>query len=73
MAVHRYDPVDVDTDTLRPLSRAEIAERMSEMAADVAVTVAAENGASRHADPSEPRWIRPADFVRRMRPYLVYN
>jgi hypothetical protein len=54
---------------LRPLTREEIMERLQ----NVASHVASEHEEHAPVEPSEPRWIRPADLVRRMRPYIVYN
>ncbi|HXV77498.1 MAG TPA: hypothetical protein VD788_14390 [Candidatus Polarisedimenticolaceae bacterium] len=51
------------------MTREEIDERLQA----VASRVAAQGGEQPPVDPSEPRWIRPADLVRRMLPYLVYN
>jgi hypothetical protein len=64
----------IDEQTLTPLTRDEIGRRMDRLATVVATQDEGRTGASpSNGDPSEPQWIRPADLVRRMRPYLVYN
>ena len=42
----------------------------SEVACDAVANLAAEAASD---ETLKPRWIRAADLVRRMRPYMVYN
>ena len=64
----------IQTASLKPLTRDDLDQHMqhvaSEVACDAVVDLAAEAASE---EPLKPRWIRAADLVRRMRPYIVYN
>ena len=59
-------------ESLRSLSKDEIDQRIEQVLAQVA---SAEGliDADPDGDPLRPRWISTAEFVRRMRPFLVFN
>ena len=62
------------TASLKLLTRDDLDQHIqnvaSEVACDAAVDLAVEAASE---ETLKPRWIRAADLVRRMRPYLVYN
>lgn len=64
--------VDRDgTKTIRPLTKQEIDERLHGLIAEVAGSV---GGASEpNGSEQVPQWITPAELVRRMSRFLVYN
>jgi len=72
MAIDRDDRSR--TASLKPLTRDDLDHQIqhvaSEVACDAAVDLAAEAASE---ETLKPRWIRAADLVRRMRPYMVYN
>ena len=57
-------------ETLRALSKEEIDHRMQQVIDEVAASGA--TGPSSESS-VEPRWISPAELVRRMRRFVVYN
>ncbi len=72
MAIDRDNRIR--TTSLKPLTRDELDQHIqhvaSEVACDAVVDLAAEAASE---ETLRPRWIRAADLVRRMRPYMVYN
>jgi hypothetical protein len=60
--------------SLKPLTRDDIDQQIQYVASQVACDAIVDLTAEAASDePLKPRWIRPADLVRRMRPYMVYN
>jgi len=72
MAIDRDNRIG--TASLKPLTRDDLDQHIqhvaSEVACDAAVDLVAEAASE---ETLKPRWIRAADLVRRMRPYMVYN
>ena len=54
---------------LRPLTRSEIEDRIGELIAAVAAATAPPDSAAADG----PRWIRAADLIERVRPFIVLN
>jgi hypothetical protein len=72
MAIDRDDRIR--TVGLKPLTRNDLNQRIQRVASQVACDSKVDVRAEAESDESlKPRWIRPADLVRRMRPYIVYN
>ena len=64
----------IRTLSLRPLTRDDIDQQIQYVASQVACDAVIDLTAEASSDETlRPRWIRPADLVRRMRPYMVYN
>jgi hypothetical protein len=59
-------------ESLRSLSKDEIDRRIEKVLAQVASADGLID-LDPDGDPLRPRWISTAEFVRRMRPFLVYN
>jgi len=58
----------------RPLTKADIDYRMQQLIEEVAAPGGNRGEMSRaDADALRPRWIEPAELVRRMSRFLVYN
>lgn len=56
--------------TIRPLTRLEIEDRLQRVVAEVGGWIADGGEAGRTA---APRWITPAELVRKLRRFIVYN
>lgn len=69
--------VDQDPGTLRApferLSKQEIDRRIGRLLAEMASPEGASSDASAHGERLAPRWITPAELVRRVRPFLSQN
>ena len=64
----------IQTVSLKPLTRDDLDQQIQHVASEVAGDAVANRAAEAASDETlKPRWIRPADLVRRMRPYIVYN
>jgi hypothetical protein len=64
----------IQTVSLKPLTRDDLDRRIQHVASEVASDAVVNRAAEAASDETlKPRWIRPADLVRRMRPYIVYN
>jgi len=64
----------VRTASLKPLTRNDLDQHIQHVASEVACDAVADLAAEAASDETlKPRWIRAADLVRRMRPYMVYN
>ena len=64
---------DQEVEVLRPLSRDEIDRKIEVLVAELAAPADAQaDGISAEVD-GTPRWISPAELVRRMRPFIVLN
>jgi len=62
------------TASLKPLTRDDLDQHIQHVASTVACDAVVDLAAEAASDETlKPRWIRPADLVRRMRPYIVYN
>jgi hypothetical protein len=60
--------------TIRPLRRSEIEERIQRVVAEVTRDPEQDDEAAISSSAAlRPRWIEPAELVRRMQRYLVYN
>jgi hypothetical protein len=71
-------PSDLDDRTAvskpRPLTKADIDTRMQQLIEEVAAPRGGRGGETESAsDAMVPRWIEPAELVRRMSRFLVYN
>ena len=71
-------PSDLDDRTAvskpRPLTKADIDCRMQQLIEEVAAPCGDPGGEARSdCDALNPRWIEPAELVRRMSRFLVYN
>jgi len=62
-------PCGVESARIEPLTKQEIDRRIDDLVAEIA---AGEPGSS-DGDTSRPRWIAPADLVRRLQPFIVHN
>ena len=72
MAFDRDD--STRTASLKPLTRNDIDQQIQNVATEVASDAVVDLAAEAASDETlKPRWIRAADLVRRMRPYIVYN
>jgi hypothetical protein len=72
MASDRDDRIQ--TLSLKPLTRNELDQQIQSVASQVAGDALVDPSAEASWDERlKPRWIRPADLVRRMSPYIVYN
>ena len=60
---------------LRPLTKQEIDRRIGDLLAEVAEVAELENDPAvvAESETPPPRWICPAELVRRLRPFVVYN
>lgn len=68
------DGEKISTATLRPLDSSELDQRIHRLIADVAQEIEPPDDPSISSSSAvQPRWIEPAELVRRMQPYLVYN
>jgi len=56
---------------IRTLTKKEIDQRIEELIREVTVLRSGE--ANRSPASSEPHWIAPAELVRRLRRFIVYN
>ncbi len=56
--------------TIRPLTREEIEDRLQRVVAEIGGWTADRGEAGRKA---APRWITPAELVRKLRRFVVYN
>ena len=64
----------IQTVSLKPLTRDDLDQRIQRVASEVASDAVVNRAVEAASDETlKPRWIRPADLVRRMRPYIVYN
>ena len=63
---------DRKSETLRPLTKHEIDRRMGELIDEVA-SQGANSILGGEAEAFDARWISSAEFVERMRRFLVYN
>lgn len=74
MGASRARSVSCQPATMKPLTKEEIDRRIGELVAEVAAGAELEE-ADRFTDPDflSPRWIEPAELVRRLQPFLVYN
>ena len=64
----------IQTVSLKPLTRDDLDQHIQNVASEVASDAVVNRAAEAASDETlKPRWIRPADLVRRMRPYIVYN
>jgi len=64
----------IGTASPKPLTRNDLDQHIQQVASEVASDAVVDLAAEAASDESlKPRWIRPADLVRRMRPYIVYN
>jgi len=64
----------IGTASLKPLTRNDLDQHIQQVASEVASDAVVDLAADAASDEAlKPRWIRPADLVRRMRPYIVYN
>jgi hypothetical protein len=64
----------IQTVPLKPLTRDDLDQRIQHVASEVASDAVVNRAVEAASDETlKPRWIRPADLVRRMRPYIVYN
>ena len=64
----------IQTAALKPLTRDDIDQHIQHVASEVACDAVANLAAEAASEETlKPRWIRAADLVRRMRPYMVYN
>jgi len=64
----------IQTASLKPLTRDDLDRQIQHVASEVASNAVVNRAAEAASDETlKPRWIRPADLVRRMRPYIVYN
>lgn len=64
----------IQTAALKPLTRDDIDQHIQHVASEVACDAVANLAAEAASEETlKPRWIRAADLVRRMRPYIVYN
>jgi hypothetical protein len=68
MAMQRQ-PV-AEREALRPLRKHEIDRRIESLVMEVAATAP---GQAKGPETLHPRWIAPAELVRRMRRFVVYN
>jgi len=70
-----FDPDNqIQTVSLKPLTRDDLDQHIQNVASEVASDAVVNRAAEAASDETlKPRWIRPADLVRRMRPYIVYN
>lgn len=72
MAIDRDNRIR--TASLRPLTRDDLDQHIQQVASEVACDAVVDLAAEAASDETlKPRWIRAADLVRRMRPYIVYN
>jgi hypothetical protein len=64
----------IGTASLKLLTRNDLDQHIQQVASEVASDAVVDLAAEAASDEAlKPRWIRPADLVRRMRPYIVYN
>ena len=68
MPVEREERVAV-----RPLTKTEIDDRIRRLGETIAVVAGAEPGIHVEAESLRPRWIDPAELVRRLAPFIVLN
>lgn len=72
MAFDRDD--SARTASLKLLTRDDLDQHIQSVASEVASDAVVDLAAEAASDETlKPRWIRAADLVRRMRPYMVYN
>jgi len=72
MAIDRDDRIR--TASLKPLTRDDLDQHIQHVASHVASAATIDLVAEASSEETlKPRWIRAADLVRRMRPYIVYN
>jgi hypothetical protein len=64
---------DCEKEVLRPLSKEDIDRRIERIATELLAPAAESGAGERAAEDRLPRWISPAELVRRMRPFLVQN
>jgi hypothetical protein len=70
MAVFRPKPPE--RELLRPLTKQEIDRKVEAVVAEV-TWIDSENDDPKVSDALKPRWIAPAELVRRMRRFIIYN
>ena len=72
MAIDRDN--HIQTVSLKPLTRDDLDRHIQHVASEVACHAIVDLAAEAASEETlKPRWIRAADLVRRMRPYIVYN
>ena len=65
---------EADRPAIRVLTKQEIDRRIQGLIQEVSLLRGSREGAETAADDaSRPRWIEPADLVRRLRRFMVYN
>jgi hypothetical protein len=63
----------VGQETARALTKREIDRRIQQLTSHLAVGMEGAIDEARSPGATDPRWIAPAELVRRMRQYVVYN
>ena len=62
-------PCAVESARMEPLTKQEIDRRIDDLVAEIA----AGGTDPLDGEPSRPRWIAPAELVRRLQPFIVHN
>ena len=70
MAIFR--PKSPEGELLRPLTKQEIDRKVEAVVAEV-TWIDSEPGDPKVSNALKPRWIAPAELVRRMRRFIIYN